>query len=681
MTLIGQPLRLIAAAMSTLFAIAGTAAAQTPATATATDAASPHYLADRLAAFRDHSAALIEQVPKLPSDFSKVAASFATAAEGHGGVGRVVLGIILCLVAGLAVEWLVRRGAARLRVRLQTAAIRNVGDRLKRIGVETGIEAAALLGFAVGTLGVLLWHNWPVVLRESGISVLLALLGLRLALLMLTLVLRPHAGAARSLAVIELPVPTARFWLHYLGGFVGWFLFGWAVIQALRVLGMPKPGLQLLAYLMGIGLVAIAVAIIWRRPVPAPTAESGPGSNAGRWMASILAVAMWLIWTVSAMMIFWFLVVAIALPIAIRVGHEAARHVMRPVDNDDGTQGTVSVASVFVEQGLRAAIIVGGIWVLLWGWNLDVGALTGQETGFSRLVRGGLHALIILLAADLAWSLLKALADNALVRAQAAEGLDAEETRRRGRIRTLLPIGRNILFVVLVVMAGLMALASLGVEIGPLIASASVVGVAIGFGAQTIVRDIISGVFYMLDDAFRVGEYIQSGSYKGNVESFSLRSVKLRHQRGPLFTIPFGTLGAVQNMSRDWVMVKDQIRITYDSDVDKAKKLIKQIGLELAADPELAPKILQPLKMQGIEQFGEYSIDIRMKMQTKPGEQFVIRRRANAMIKKAFDENGIKFAFPTVQLAGGNKSDGDAADAEAAIAAQQMMKPKPKAAE
>ena len=168
-----------------------------------------------------------------------------------------------------------------------------------------------------------------------------------------------------------------------------------------------------------------------------------------------------------------------------------------------------------------------------------------------------------------------------------------------------------------------------------------------------MVKDIISGMFYMLDDAFRVGEYIQSGSYKGVVESFSLRSVKLRHQRGPLFTIPFGMLGAVQNMSRDWVIVKDVIGITYDSDIDKAKKLIKQIGLELAQDPDLGPNIMEPLKMQGVEEFGEYAIKIRTKMMTKPGEQFVIRRRANAMIKKAFDANGVHFAFPTVQLAGG----------------------------
>ena len=165
-----------------------------------------------------------------------------------------------------------------------------------------------------------------------------------------------------------------------------------------------------------------------------------------------------------------------------------------------------------------------------------------------------------------------------------------------------------------------------------------------GFGAQTLVKDVIAGIFYLLDDAFRVGEYIQSGSYKGTVESFSLRSVKLRHQRGPLFTVPFGELGAVQNMSRDWVIDKLMVGVTYDTDLDKVKKIIKQIGQELLADPEFAPHIIETLKMQGVEQFGDFAIQIRMKMMTKPGEQFVIRRKAYALIKKAFDANHIAFA-------------------------------------
>jgi len=221
----------------------------------------------------------------------------------------------------------------------------------------------------------------------------------------------------------------------------------------------------------------------------------------------------------------------------------------------------------------------------------------------------------------------------------------------------------------------MMALAELGVEIGPLIAGASVVGVAIGFGAQTFVRDVIAGMFYLLDDAFRVGEYIQSGNYKGTVEGFSIRSVRLRHHRGPVYTVPFSLLGAIQNQSRDWVIDKIAVGVTYDSDLEKARKLIKQIGLDLQKDPEFAPLILEPLKMQGVENLGDFAVQIRAKMMTVPGEQFVIRRKAYAMIKKAFDENGIKFAFPTVQVAGETEA------ATAAVAQHALELTRPAAAE
>ena len=190
-----------------------------------------------------------------------------------------------------------------------------------------------------------------------------------------------------------------------------------------------------------------------------------------------------------------------------------------------------------------------------------------------------------------------------------------------------------MLFVVVVVVAAMMALWRWG-EIGPLIAGDSVIGVAIGFGAQTFVRDVIAGMFYLLDDAFRVGEYIQSGNYKGTVEGFSIRSVRLRHQRGPLYTVPFGLLGAVQNMSRDWVIDKITLGVTYDTDLDLARKLIKQVGLDLTAEPEFAPLIIEPLKMQGVHAFGDFAIQLRAKMMTLPGEQFVIRRAAFARIKK-----------------------------------------------
>jgi small-conductance mechanosensitive channel len=280
-----------------------------------------------------------------------------------------------------------------------------------------------------------------------------------------------------------------------------------------------------------------------------------------------------------------------------------------------------------------------------------------------------LSAVVILLVADLLWHAMKAAIDHKLAETIDMGQPNTDEARRRARLRTLLPIFRNVLFVVVIAVAVMMALTSMGFEIGPLIAGLSVVGVAIGFGAQNFVRDIIAGMFYLLDDAFRVGEYIQSGNYKGTVEGFSIRSVKLRHQRGAIYTVPFGLLGAVQNQSRDWVIDKLMVGITYDSDIDRARKLIKQIGLELAEDPEFKPLIIEPLKMQGVDALGDFAVQLRLKMMTLPGENFVIRRQALAMIKKAFDANGIKFAFPTVQIAG----DGEPSAAAVAHRALELI--------
>jgi moderate conductance mechanosensitive channel len=308
--------------------------------------------------------------------------------------------------------------------------------------------------------------------------------------------------------------------------------------------------------------------------------------------------------------------------------------------------------AVYLDRGIRVVLIVGAALLLARAWEFDLVEMSGRDTLLTRLLRGALSSVVILLIADLIWQVVKTLIDRRLGQAEASSPPGTEEAIKQARLRTLLPIFRNVVFVVLAAVAVMMALSALGVEIGPLIAGAGIVGVAIGFGSQTLVKDVFSGVFYLLDDAFRVGEYIQSGSYKGTVESFGFRSVKLRHHRGPLFTVPFGVLGAVQNMSRDWVIDKMNVGITYDSDFDKAKKLIKQIGRDLAEDPDFAPHIIEPLKMQGVEQFGDYGIQIRLKMMTKPGEQFVIRRRALALIKQAFDQNGIRFALPTVQVAG-----------------------------
>ena len=382
---------------------------------------------------------------------------------------------------------------------------------------------------------------------------------------------------------------------------------------------------------------------------------------------------LWLAWVASAMPFFWLAVVLLALPLAMSATRRSIAHVLRPLDAAEPGGDLSRLQSVFVERGVRAALIIGAALLLARAWHIDLGNLAAEETVSSRLLAGVLSAVVIFLVADLAWQLTKAMIDRRLSEAQTPSPPGTDEERRRTRMRTLLPVLRNVLLIVIAATAAMTALAHLGVQIGPLITGAGIVGVAVGFGSQTLVKDIVSGTFYLLDDAFRIGEYIQSGNYKGTVELFSIRSVKLRHHRGPLYTVPFGVLGAIENMSCDWVIDKMSVGITYDFDLELARKLIKRIGKALAEDAEFAPHIIEPLKMQGVEQFGDFAIQIRLKMMTRPGEQFQIRRRAFAMIKTAFDENGIKFAFPTVQVADGGEAANAPTQKISTAAAQRMM--------
>ncbi len=221
------------------------------------------------------------------------------------------------------------------------------------------------------------------------------------------------------------------------------------------------------------------------------------------------------------------------------------------------------------------------------------------------------------------------------------------------RLATLLPLFRGAILAVVVVAIGLIALLELGINVSPLFAGAGVVGLAVGFGAQTLVRDIFSGAFFLIDDAFRKGEYIDIGDVKGTVEKISVRSFQLRHHLGALNTIPFGEIRVLTNYSRDWVIMKLPLRVTYDTDVEKVRKLIKKLGQELLKDPVIGDNFIQPLKSQGVIEMQDSAMIIRVKFMTKPGDQWLVRKKVYQDIRELFAREGIKFAHRevTVRLA------------------------------
>jgi small-conductance mechanosensitive channel len=648
---------------------AGPAAPALP-TAGAGETGLSGFLERRVQVWRGHLQELSAALPGLPGELATATGRLEGALADRGLV-EVVLLLAGFIGLGFGVELLFWRATAAFRARFAAAPVVTAADRVRLVLSRFLFGLAWIVSFALGSIGAFLLFPWPPALRVLVLGYLAAFLALRVMLVLGRFLFAP--GEER-LRVVPMGDDEARLWHRWSAAFVGWLAFGYVTIEVLLRLGTSMGAAAILAYLLGLALLAIALRLVWR-----------PGTaTAGRIAGSVLAVLVWASWVAGAKLLMWTLIVGSAVPLAMGAAHRAVLHLFRPDDTASaGEAAPVSAWAVVVDRGARALLIIAGIAVLAWGWGLDLIELTARDTPAMRLINGALHAVIILLVADLLWQLARTAIDRQLHVSGAPDehehepghgpDLSEEEQRRRSRIRTLLPVLRIVLFVVLSVMAVLMALSALGVQIAPLIAGAGVVGVAIGFGSQTLVKDIISGMFYLLDDAFRVGEYIVSGTFRGTVEGFSLRSIKLRHHRGSLFTVPFGTLGAVQNLSRDWVIDKLTFNVPFDTDIALVKKVIKQVSKEIMDDSTLAKGILEPLKSQGVATMGDFAMQLRVKFKTRPGEQFAVRRAAYDRIKRAFAANGIKFAVPTVQVAGG--AEGPAAPALAQHAISMIEKP------
>lgn len=305
-----------------------------------------------------------------------------------------------------------------------------------------------------------------------------------------------------------------------------------------------------------------------------------------------------------------------------------------------------------LEEAAGMLVLILSVAYILGAWDVNIGESGNPLTAF----------IDTLAIAFVGWFLYRAVVvyiDNQLEEEgeerSAEAGEPGEEMTGRGssRLATLLPLLRNVLIATIAIMTVMIVLSNFGVDIAPLFAGAGVIGLAIGFGAQTLIRDIFSGGFFLFDDAFRKGEYIEMGDIRGTVEKISLRSFQLRHHNGPLHTIPFGEITQLTNYSRDWVMMKLPLRLTYDTDVERVRKLVKKLGQRLLEHPEVGHLFLQPLKSQGVYKMEDSAMIIRVKFMTKPGDQFVTRKVVYASIRDLFEQEGIRFASKevTVRLA------------------------------
>ena len=287
-------------------------------------------------------------------------------------------------------------------------------------------------------------------------------------------------------------------------------------------------------------------------------------------------------------------------------------------------------------------LLTGVVWViatlaLLEAWGVNSFGWLGSDVG--RRVTGSVVSItLVFTIVWLAWEGL----DFAIERYLEERGPDGQFVERSARMRTLLPLIRNAVRIMLASMALLIVLSELGLNIGPLLAGAGVVGLAIGFGSQTLVKDVITGFFILIEESMSVGDVVDLGGHGGVVESMTIRSVRVRDVSGSVHIIPFSSVTTVVNMTKEFAYAVFTVSMAYEEDLDRATGLLQEIGRSLQEDPVLGPSILAAIEVFGIDCFTDTAVKLQARMKTRPGRQWAVTREFNRRVKMAFEKAGIE---------------------------------------
>ncbi len=285
--------------------------------------------------------------------------------------------------------------------------------------------------------------------------------------------------------------------------------------------------------------------------------------------------------------------------------------------------------------------------------NIDINRFL-QEILNTSLLKSALHIMLVIVLAWISLKLGKRLSTG-LVRFIARQKDDEEFQKRT---KTLGDIVRYVIVLAILAVATMTVLKELGIDIGPVLAAAGIVGLAIGFGAQSLVKDVISGFFILLEDQIRVGDVVNIADKGGAVEKVGLRTTVLRDLHGNVHYVPNGTIAVVTNMTKEYSRYVFDVGVAYREEVDDVIAVIQGIDEEMRNDPEFGADILQPIEILGLDQFADSAVVIRARTTTLPGKQWRVGREFNRRIKKRFDELHIEIPFPHVTLYMGEGKDG-----------------------
>jgi moderate conductance mechanosensitive channel len=611
---------------------------------------------------------VIQKVPVIPSAIGESIARFQKL-RGNVSFTHFWASLSACLIFGVLAAFGIARIAGDARERILRARPETSHEKIKWLGARFLLQISGVAVFWFVAEAFNLWLNANAMADGDTVSRAVSAIALTwLTVLVARFLLSPTAPELRLCSIDD---RTAAGLTVRIGWIAALYSFGVGFVRWMTSVGTPLT-VCWLGFWVNLAIHVAVGVTIWqyRHSITAMLAHSGTGDVTRPNRFSVL----WPRIAIALLFVNWLVIELVAATSVVPPGllaavtvtlltlvavpfiDQALRVLMGSlVPTDPEASGAITAADEQTRIGLvrivRVIIAVLVVLLVLRLWNVNLVGLAEKTVG-TRTAGALFNSALILVLAYAMWEFIGIITYRQIAFEQASMGIDpnapspneGEIGGEGARLGTLLPLVQIAVQTAIVTLAGLAVLGELGVNVLPLLAGAGIVGLAVGFGAQTLVKDIISGIFFLIDDAFRKGEYIDVGDVKGTVERISIRSMQLRHHNGPLNTVPFGDIRHVTNFSRDWVMMKLPLRLTYDTDAEKVRKMIKKLGETLLEDPAIGHQFLQPLKSQGVIQMEESAMIMRVKFMTRPGDQWTIRRIVLAKIRDLFEENGIKFA-------------------------------------
>ena len=622
----------------------------------------------------DGATALLELPAKIQS---------LRAQATEGGHRRDWLRLLgkLAIVLGLAIaaDWTVGRALRRPLATLRGRP----GDMhwVRTISLVGGffIELVPIVLFGAVVYLALPFVDAHQHVRLTALAVVNAVVSVRALLAVGRLVLSPQDGRRRPIAMAD---ETAGYWYVWLRRLASIVVYGYFADTTALLLGLPPAGFQAIAKLIGLITTALVIVLILQnrhavaRAVHGADAGTAPKSGlqvlrarfAEVWhiLALVYVVVIYAVWALQVPDGFEYLLRATLLTIVIGV---AARAIA------SGTEGALkrffSIGADLKKRfpalearadrylpallySLHTIIYLIALVALFQAWGIDVFHWLASDPGRRTVSTVATIALTVVIAL-LCWEAFTISGEVYLSRKLAVAGVGG---RAHKRAHTLMPLIRRAIAFLLAAVSVLIILSALGVNVGPLLAGLGVVGIAIGLGAQSLVKDLITGIMIVMDDTIAVGDVVTLGNGSGEVEQISIHALKLRDGNGALHTIPFSSMTSVINATKDFSIANLSIPIGYRENVDRVIGEIERLGREIQDDAKFKHLMLGPLQVGGLDQFADYAMILSAAVKTPPGQQGDLVHEFNRRLKRRFDALGIEMPYRTQAMIVGG---GDAA--------------------